>query len=119
MSKKERPLIERDYIETLYEMVTLEAWRGIVEGAIDAAQNGDPKAREWLTRLVLSDAPMTLSALAQRRALGVEARHEIAASVDEIERPNDNDILLKSLGAGESRFDRALRIAKQEGNGRK
>lgn len=114
MSKKERPLIERDYVETFYSKITLEAWGEIVDGAINAAQNGDAKAREWITRLVLGEAPMTLSALAQRRALGIESRHEIAASVDEIERPSGNVALLKALNDGESHIDRALRIAKQD-----
>jgi hypothetical protein len=43
-----RRAIERDYLATLSEAVPLEAWREIVETAVDQARGGDAKAREWL-----------------------------------------------------------------------
>lgn len=105
-----KDLIERDYVETFYCKLTLEMWGEIVDGAISAAKEGDAKAREWITRLVLGESPMTLTELAQRRALGVQSEHEIAALRDEIENPDEHDAILKAMG-NLTRLDRARRIA--------
>jgi hypothetical protein len=45
--------VERDYMAVLGDAITLDVWRAIVGKALDLAKEGEPKAREWVTRLVL------------------------------------------------------------------
>ena len=39
---------EGDYMGVLLDAVTLDDWRGVVTGALQAAKGGDPQARNWL-----------------------------------------------------------------------
>jgi hypothetical protein len=63
-----RRAIEREYLATLADAVPLETWREICLAAVDAAKSGDPKAREWLSRLLLGAEPPRLLTLAADEA---------------------------------------------------
>ena len=44
---------EGDYMGVLLDVVTLNDWRGVVTGALQAAQGGDPQARNWLAQYLV------------------------------------------------------------------
>lgn len=52
------------YMRAFSDVLTPEAWRDICETAVNAARDGDAKAREWVARYALGAEPMTLHALA-------------------------------------------------------
>lgn len=71
--------IERDYLATLRSVVTMDVWRSIVQKAAEDAQDGNPQARAWVTRIVLGAQPMSLTALAVRESLGVSPFGKVEA----------------------------------------
>jgi hypothetical protein len=44
---------EGDYMGVLLDTVTLNDWRGVVNGALQAAKAGDPQARNWLAQYLI------------------------------------------------------------------
>jgi hypothetical protein len=48
-----RRAIEADYLAALSEAVPLESWNAVIAKALEQAQNGDAKAREWLSGYLL------------------------------------------------------------------
>jgi len=58
--------VEREFLVGLSDRLTLEAWGMIVDRAIEQAQAGDARAREWLSRYALGEQPLTLTGLAVR-----------------------------------------------------
>jgi hypothetical protein len=46
-------VVEQDYIVALSEAVPLDRWRKIIERAIADAEQGDPKAREWISNYLM------------------------------------------------------------------
>lgn len=61
------PLVtERQYLETLGAVCTVEDWQKICEKAVTAAMAGDHRAREWLSKYVLGDPQHVASALHAR-----------------------------------------------------
>jgi hypothetical protein len=48
-----RRVIETDYLTALSEAVSLDAWCAVVGKALEQAQSGDAKAREWLSTYLL------------------------------------------------------------------
>lgn len=74
--------IERDYLKTFADRITPEVWGEVVDAALTAAKEGDAKAREWITRLVLGSDPMQLSGLARRESMNVTPEAEIASEVE-------------------------------------
>ncbi len=77
---KVRP-VERDYVAVLGDAITPDVWRVIVDKAVELAKDGEPKAREWVTRLVLGREVMRLSQLARRESQGITAGDEIGAAI--------------------------------------
>lgn len=77
-----RRAIESDYLKALSDALTLDTWREICAGAIEAAKAGDAKAREWLSRYALGVQPATLTQLATDEALGLSADALIDAEAD-------------------------------------
>ena len=59
-------------MRALSDVLTFDAWRDIFETAINAARDGDAKAREWVARYALGDTPTTLQALAVMEAHDVQ-----------------------------------------------
>ncbi len=56
---------EADYLHVMMTTVTMETWKNIVTAAVEAAQAGDHKAREWIGRYLVGEpatkAPTPLS----------------------------------------------------------
>ncbi len=44
---------ESDYMGVLLDTVTLNDWRSVVNGALQAAMSGDPQARNWLAQYLI------------------------------------------------------------------
>lgn len=47
---------EGDYMGVLLDTVTLNDWRSVVNGALQAAKAGDPQARNWLAQYLIGRA---------------------------------------------------------------
>jgi hypothetical protein len=61
---------EADYMVVLLDTVTLDDWRGVVAGALQAAKGGDPQARNWLAQYLVGrpemKAPTPLNIVVQQ-----------------------------------------------------
>jgi hypothetical protein len=61
---------EGDYMGVLLDTVSLEDWRGVVTGALQAAKGGDTQARNWLAQYLMgraeSKAPTPLNIVVQQ-----------------------------------------------------
>ena len=106
-----RRAIEREYLAVISEVVTLEDWRAIVARAVEAARQGDERARVWLAKYLLGDMPITLTELAARELLDVSPDREVAARVAEIANP-PNPLL--DWGLPPTLIERALQAIKAE-----
>jgi hypothetical protein len=68
----------------------LDRWRAIVERAVTDAEQGDAKARDWLSRYVTGGTPNGLTDLAAYEAAGgidqeIESRaHQIKERAEEV-----------------------------------
>ena len=51
---------EQQYLDALSAAVPIAAWMRIVQRAVRDAENGDPQARSWLAKHLLSDQPRDL-----------------------------------------------------------
>lgn len=72
--------VESVYLARLGDALTPDRWGRIVERAIVDAENGDPKAREFIARYALGAQPLTLVDLARREQAGVTTEHELHAA---------------------------------------
>jgi len=61
---------EGDYMGALLDTVTLDDWRGVVAGALQAAKDGDAQARNWLAQYLIGrpegKAPTPLTIMVQQ-----------------------------------------------------
>jgi hypothetical protein len=61
---------EGDYMGVLLDTVTLDDWRDVVAGAMQAAKGGDPAARAWLAQYLVGKpavkAPSPLTVVIQQ-----------------------------------------------------
>ena len=61
---------ERDYMSVLLDTVTLDDWRDVVAGALQAAKSGDAQARTWLAQYLVgrpeAKAPTPLTVVVQQ-----------------------------------------------------
>ena len=61
---------EGDYMGVLLDTVTLNDWRSVVNGALQAAKAGDPQARNWLGQYLIGrpegKAPTPLNIVVQQ-----------------------------------------------------
>jgi hypothetical protein len=80
-----RRAVEADYLAALGDAVPIDRWRKIVERAVTDAEQGDAKAREWLSRYVTGGMPAGLTSLAAYEAAG-GIDHEIEKRANEIKR---------------------------------
>ena len=81
-----RRAVERDYLQTLSDVVKPEDWRRVVTQALQDAQSGDPRAREWLSRYLMGPEPAKLIDLAVSERRGVTSEDAVAAMVEEQEQ---------------------------------
>jgi hypothetical protein len=58
-----RRQVERDYLRATLGAVPLKRWVKVVRQALDQAEQGDPKAREWLGKMLLGSDPLALQQL--------------------------------------------------------
>lgn len=63
---------ESDYMGALLDAVSLDDWREVVTGAVQAAKGGDPQARNWLGQYLIgrpeSKAPTALNVIVNQLA---------------------------------------------------
>ena len=52
-----RRAVEEDYLAALSDQLSIERWENIVSKAIQDAENGDHKARDWIARYALGPSP--------------------------------------------------------------
>ena len=61
---------ESDYMGTLLDTVTLDDWRDVVSGTLQAAKGGDAQARTWLAQYLIGrpegKAPSPLTVVVQQ-----------------------------------------------------
>ncbi len=81
--------IEREYLATLSNQVSIDVWRRIVDKAVKDAEGGDARAREWLAKYLLGE--MTLTELAKRERMGITADAELPAEIDAEFNPSPFD----------------------------
>ena len=84
---------EAEYLRLLTTQVTPQAWVRIIDKAMAQAEEGDAKAREWLSRYLLADpSEKQDSSLANLREIAEQGdpknmtAEELHASIAEIER---------------------------------
>ena len=80
-----RRTVEREYLATLSEAVTLETWRAIIDAAIDQARNGDDKARAWLSKYCLGERPISLLDMAAQDAANLTTEQIVARRAKRIQ----------------------------------
>jgi hypothetical protein len=76
-----RRAVERQYLAALSDAISLEAWQEIVKATVVAAKQGDPKARDWLTRYLIGDYPRSLTELAADELAGLDAEQDIVRAM--------------------------------------
>jgi hypothetical protein len=76
---------EADYMGTLLDAVTLDDWRDVVQGALQAAKGGDPQARNWLGQYLVGrpevKAPSPLTVVVQQLNGADPVAEKLAARV--------------------------------------
>jgi hypothetical protein len=96
-----RRAIEREYLATLGDAVSLDDWRDVVARAVADAKAGDSAARLWLTKHLIGDKPPALLDLAageQRGISGDEQVRDAAARHDQAaKRQAKYDTILERL----------------------
>ena len=84
---------EGDYMGVLLETVTLNDWRSVVNGALQAAKGGDPQARNWLAQYLIGrpegKAPTPMNIVVQQLS-GADPLVERLAkpAIDRMEYPS-------------------------------
>ena len=94
-----RRAVEEDYLAALSDQLSIERWENIVSKAIEDAENGDHKARDWIARYALGPSPkvaeMGLQGALRLFQLAVDEAREKTVE-DKIENRVANDRLLES-----------------------
>lgn len=79
---------EADYLLATMESVPLDTWRAIVARAVNDAQDGDYRAREWLGRYLIGDpatkAPAPLQVVVQQL---LQQDQALTLAASELARP--------------------------------
>lgn len=96
-----RRAIEREYLATLGNAVSLDDWRDVVTRAVVDAKAGDSAARAWLTKYLVGDKPLTHLDLAAGEARGFTADEEVrdasARQAHDVARQAQFDAILGRL----------------------
>ena len=94
-----RRAVEEDYLAALSDQLSIERWENIVTRAIEDAENGDHRARDWIARYALGPSPkvaeMGLQGALRLFQLAVDEAREKTVE-DKIENRVANDRLLES-----------------------
>ena len=97
--------VEQDYLSVFSDVMSLDDWRRVVIRAVEDAQKGDAKARDWVSRYALGSTPKTLTDLAIRDTLGVTSGAEIEALAFRAKQP-----LLEQVMDNKSSLQRSIEI---------
>ena len=110
-----RRAIEREYLRAVSDAVPLEAWTAIVERAVSDAKDGDDKARNWLAKYVIGDAPIGLTELLARELLDIDVDLEAQVKVAELSKPTPSKLsqLTEWLEDEPTFYERAAAIKAQ------
>ena len=94
-----RRAVEEDYLAALSDQLSIERWENIVSKAIQDAENGDHRARDWIARYALGPSPkvaeMGLQGALRLFQLAVDEAREKTVE-EKIENRLANDRLLES-----------------------
>ena len=94
-----RRAVEEDYLAALSDQLSIERWENIVSKAIEDAENGDHRARDWIARYALGPSPkvaeMGLQGALRLFQLAVDEAREKTVE-EKIENRVANDRLLES-----------------------
>ena len=94
-----RRAVEEDYLAALSDQLSIERWENIICKAIQDAENGDHRARDWIARYALGPSPkvaeMGLQGALRLFQLAVDEAREKTVE-DKIENRVANDRLLES-----------------------
>ena len=94
-----RRAVEEDYLAALSDQLSIERWENIVTRAIEDAENGDHRARDWIARYALGPSPkvaeMGLQGALRLFQLAVDEAREKTVE-EKIENRVANDRLLES-----------------------
>ncbi len=74
--------VEREYLEALTGVVSIEDWKVIVRKAVADAKGGDDKARAWLAKYCLGKSPPSLMELKVKDESGLTAAEEVRQELD-------------------------------------
>ena len=72
-----RRAVERDYLAVISQTCPPEVWQMVVDRAVQDAQAGDARAREWLTRYVIGSQPASLLELSVWDQRGYTADEQV------------------------------------------
>lgn len=76
---------ESDYMGVLLDTVSLDDWRDVVTGALQAAKGGDPAARAWLAQYLVgkpeTKAPSALTVVVQQWSGGDPVAEKLAKPI--------------------------------------
>ena len=72
-----RRAIEMDYLRVFSEILTTDAWRAICQRAVEHAQQGEAKSREFVTRFALGPCPPSLLRLAAMESASLTSADEV------------------------------------------
>jgi hypothetical protein len=92
-----RRAVERDYLTVLSDAVSRDDWRCVVQAAVESAKQGDAKARDWLTRYLIGDDPLTLTDLAADEAWGFGSDDDIERILAPRKAKRDSDERLRKI----------------------
>ena len=97
---------ESDYMGVLLDTVTLNDWRSVVNGALQAAKAGDPQARNWLAQYLVGrpegKAPTPMNIVVQQLSGADPVVEKLAKpAIDRVLMPNSygNDDLKAHIRA--------------------
>ena len=94
-----RRAVEEDYLAALSDQLSIERWENIVSKAIQDAEDGDHRARDWIARYALGPSPkvaeMGLQGALRLFQLAVDEAREKTVE-EKIENRVANDRLLES-----------------------
>ena len=105
--------IESDYLRALSDRLSLETWGEICDKAIEQAKEGEPKAREWLSRYAIGAEPLSLLELAANEALGLSSVYAVAARMDALTHPDERQVLNQIALGIASPEQRALQLVRE------
>ena len=76
--------VERQYMEALTRVVSIDDWKAIVRKAVIDARDGDDKARAWLAKYCLGKNPPSLMDLKVKDESGLTTAEEVRQELEKL-----------------------------------